>query len=164
MYHLTNLFRGILIMVTILALGASAAAQSNRYDSNLNKISKPIPKEFKEDITINATILLNDNQYELDGVIITIYNKTSNSKFKASCTDYFKLYLKHDCLYEISFEYPGYSRKTIEVNTFAPTTFRWVIDLTMRLYDNDKPAMVGSLRYAKETDNFVSEGPHLKPN
>lgn len=163
-YHLTNLLRGILISVFIIALGASIDAQVQRYDSNLNKISRPIPKEFKEDITLNTTILLNDTHYKLEGVIISIYNKTTNSKVKARANDSFKLYLKHDCLYEISFEYPGYSTKKIDVNTYSPTTFIWVIDLIMRLYDNDKPANVGSLYYSKEVDNFVSEGPHLKPN
>lgn len=159
--HLNNLLKGFLVSVTILALGASVHAQT-RYDSNLKKLDRPIPKEYKEDIIINTTIMLNDDHVELSNVMVTIFNKTTGKEFCTISSNYFKIFLKHDCEYVLSFEYPGYARKSVIVNTYAPTTFRWVVDLTMRLYDNESPGTVGILYYDKQIDNFTSKG-YLKP-
>lgn len=143
----------ILILTAIMLIGNACNAQSYT-DSNGHQI--PIYPKQKEEIKLDVKILSNDIYVECHNVSVLITNLTKNSTKMVVINSDFTMWLLPDNEYCISFSRPEYNLRTIFINTTAPNTNRWYIELTMRLYTNQSNDTVGLLYYDKTIDNFTS--------
>lgn len=140
---------GIIILV-ILSLITSLDAQIKNYDTNIAYL--------KEDVKVNIMVRLQDELIETDGVEFTSYCYTNKEEYTIILNNDFTVYLRSDSEYILTFTHKGFNKRSILINTTTPDTSRYVIDLTIRLYNNQPGGIMGSLFYDKTIDNFQSIG------
>lgn len=140
----------MIIAAVFLLLGTTNA--QNRFDSNLVKISKHAT--YEDDIKVNVKVMLNDEYTETDEVVIKIKNNSVGITHTITINQDFTVFFRYDTEYTITFSHKGFYSRVIHINTECPKSEIWVIDLTMRLYNDREAPNAGYIYYNKDRESF----------
>lgn len=145
----------MLIAATFLLLGTTLNAQVNKSDKTVNQY---IHKETKEDVRVNIKVYLQDLEIETDNVEFSLYSAMSKKSHTIYLNNDFTVYLRPDTEYILTFTHVGFNKRSVIINTSAPDKNRYIIDLNMRLYNDQPGGIAGLIKYNKDIDNFESVG------
>lgn len=110
-----------------------------------------------EDVELKFSVLLNDKSIETDKVVLMLCNETLKINEDYITNNNFSLFLKKGFMYSIIIGYENHNYRCVMINTKCPPKTKFLVNITMRLYENGIDDLAGYLYYDDNEDNFISK-------